>query len=202
MRWGRVGSAGGWRGDDEAAFAPCLGEDVPVGGACEFRVLADSSAVDAVEEVDPAGWCPFAVSVHDPVEEVECLVVVGVFLEESQCPGVDCAAFEFDHFEVSADCAGENTDAVGVGGEPLDEFVDGGVPLLVFLPRGEAGCLGAVGADWQGDDSGGLPAYGVFEELGAHGPASVAVRGWCSGWRPSRRCSPEVSLLEPPPAGF
>ena len=62
-------------------------------------------------------------------------MVVGVFFEELECAGFDGASFQLDHFEVSADCPSEDSDAVGVCGEPLDEFVNGRVSLLVLLPR-------------------------------------------------------------------
>lgn len=65
---GVVGAATGWRGDDEASFASSFGEDVTVGGACKFRVFADASSINAVEDVHAAGWCPFAVSINESVE--------------------------------------------------------------------------------------------------------------------------------------
>ena len=137
--------------------------------AGELRVAPDLSPGDAVEHVDAARRRRLQVALAHAVEQLEDAVVAGQVDELVERSGRDGPPLQLDHFEVAADRAGEDTDAVGRGAaEPAEQLVDGGRGLLVRAPAAQAGSLAAVGAHGQRDDAGGVEGQGGAEEVG-HG---------------------------------
>jgi hypothetical protein len=155
---GFVGRAAGWGDHDPAALAASLGEHLAAGIASQLGVARYGSVGDAVEQVQATGGGLLGVPLGgDPHPHVGQAAGVDQFAYRAEHPGSHRPALHFQHLQAAGHGPADDAESGATAAEPLGDHLPARPLVLVCLPLGQAGALGAVHGGGQHRNPGVMP---------------------------------------------